>query len=79
MISKPTQNDLPIPRLTKREKQILQMVAEGKTSMIIADELFLSPLTVDTHRKNLLQKFQAKNSTELIHRAIQQNMIENGI
>lgn len=79
MISKPTQNDLPIPRLTKREKQILQMVAEVKTSMIIADELFLSPLTVDTHRKNLLQKFQAKNSTELIHRAIQQNMIENGI
>lgn len=75
IISKPSQHDHPIPRLTKREKQILQMVAEGKTSMMIADELFLSPLTVDTHRKNLLQKFQAKNSTELINIAVQQNMI----
>lgn len=76
IISRPSQNDMPIPRLTKREKQILQMVAQGKTSNVIAEELFLSPLTVDTHRKNLLQKFQAKNSTELINRAIQQRMIE---
>ncbi len=76
IISRPSQNDLPIPRLTKREKQILQMVAQGKTSNMIAEELFLSPLTVDTHRKNLLQKFQAKNSTELINRAVQQHMIE---
>ncbi|WP_278379781.1 response regulator [Chryseobacterium arthrosphaerae] len=76
IISSPPQNDLPIPRLTKREKQILQMVAQGKTSNMIAEELFLSPLTVDTHRKNLLQKFQAKNSTELINRAVQQHMIE---
>ncbi|MDW9383000.1 response regulator transcription factor [Chryseobacterium sp. JV558] len=76
IISRPSQHDLPIPRLTKREKQILQMVAQGKTSNIIAEELFLSPLTVDTHRKNLLQKFQAKNSTELINLAVQQQLIE---
>ncbi|CAI8901226.1 response regulator [Chryseobacterium sp. IT-36CA2] len=76
IISRPSQNDMPIPRLTKREKQILQMVAQGKTSNVIAEELFLSPLTVDTHRKNLLQKFQAKNSTELINRAVQQRMID---
>lgn len=76
IISRLSQNDLPVPRLTKREKQILQMVAQGKTSNMIAEELFLSPLTVDTHRKNLLQKFHAKNSTELISRAIQQRMIE---
>ncbi|WNI36510.1 response regulator transcription factor [Chryseobacterium sp. SG20098] len=76
IISLPSQTTLPIPRLTKREKQILQMVAQGKTSNVIAEELFLSPLTVDTHRKNLLQKFQAKNSTELINLAVQQRMIE---
>ncbi|AZA82687.1 DNA-binding response regulator [Chryseobacterium lactis] len=75
IINRPYQNDLPIPRLTKREKQILQMVAKGKTSNMIAEELFLSPLTIDTHRKNLLQKFQAKNSTELINIAIQHHMI----
>ncbi|MBB6329171.1 DNA-binding NarL/FixJ family response regulator [Chryseobacterium sediminis] len=76
IISSPSQHDLPMPRLTKREKQILQMVAQGKTSNVIAEELFLSPLTVDTHRKNLLQKFQAKNSTELINLAVQQQLIE---
>lgn len=76
IISLPSQTTLTIPRLTKREKQILQMVAQGKTSNVIAEELFLSPLTVDTHRKNLLQKFQAKNSTELINLAVQQRMIE---
>ncbi|ROI04084.1 DNA-binding response regulator [Chryseobacterium sp. G0240] len=76
IISRPSPTDLPVPRLTKREKQILQMVAQGKTSVLIAEELFLSPLTVDTHRKNLLQKFQAKNSTELINRAVQQHLIE---
>ncbi|WP_426477615.1 response regulator [Chryseobacterium sp. CBSDS_008] len=76
IISRPSQNDLPVPRLTKREKQILQLVARGKTSNMIAEELFLSPLTVDTHRKNLLQKFQAKNSTELINRAVQLCLIE---
>lgn len=76
IISKPSQSELSLPRLTKREKQILKLVAQGKTSSMIAEELFLSPLTVDTHRKNLLQKFQAKNSTELITIALQQNMIE---
>lgn len=76
MISKPSKNELlSIPRLTKREKQILKLLADGKTSVIIAEELCLSSLTVDTHRKNLLQKFQAKNSTELITLAIQQNLI----
>ncbi|WP_185269378.1 response regulator transcription factor [Chryseobacterium bernardetii] len=75
IISKPPQNDQPIPRLTKREKQILHLVAQGKTSNMIAEELFLSPLTVDTHRKNLLQKFHAKNSTELVNQAIEYNLI----
>ena len=76
IISRPSQNDIPIPRLNKREKQILHLVAQGKTSNMIAEELFLSPLTVDTHRKNLLQKFQAKNSTELVNQAIEYNLIE---
>lgn len=73
---KPSKNDLAgIPRLTKREKEILKLLTEGKTSGIIADELFLSPLTVDTHRKNILQKFQVKNVAELINVAVQNNLI----
>ncbi|GAB0157581.1 response regulator transcription factor [Chryseobacterium sp. Alg-005] len=62
--------------LTKREKQIIQLLAKGKTSNNIAQELFLSPLTVDTYRKNLLQKFQVKNTAELVSMAILKNIIE---
>ena len=76
IISKPSINELhEAPRLTKREKEILKLVTEGKTSVAIAEELFLSPLTVDTHRKNLMQKFAVKNVAELIKTAIQQNLI----
>jgi len=76
IISKPSPQELTTtPRLTKREKQILQFLAKGKTSNEIANELCLSSLTVDTHRKNLLNKFGAKNSAELVNMAIQQNMI----
>lgn len=76
IISKPSPQEFStLPRLTKREKQILQLLSQGKTSQRIAEELFLSPLTVDTHRKNLLQKFNAKNSAELVNRALKQNII----
>jgi DNA-binding NarL/FixJ family response regulator len=63
--------------ITKREKQILQLLAQGKTTAAIAAELFLSPLTVDTHRKNLLQKFDVKNTAELLMAAVQQKLLSN--
>ncbi len=76
IISRPDKNELQgIPRLTRREKEILTLIAAGKTSQIIAQELFLSPLTVDTHRKNLIQKFGVKNVAELIMAAAQQQML----
>jgi len=76
IISRPSAKELAgIPRLTKREKEIFKMVTEGKTSVMIANELFLSPLTIDTHRKNLMQKFGVNNTAELIKIAVQQNII----
>ena len=48
------------------EKQILNLIAAGKTSTMIAEELLISPLTIETHRRNLLQKFDVKNVAELI-------------
>jgi len=76
IISRPTRNELQgIARLTRRERQILKMIAEGRTTVNIADELFLSPLTVETHRKNLLQKFGVKNVAELIAAAHQQILL----
>ena len=63
-------HDLPkdnIPALTRREKEILQLLAEGLTSNEIATKLFLSNHTVDTHRKNMLQKFNVHNTTSLMN------------
>jgi len=55
-----------IPALTRREKEILHMLCEGNTSQDIADKLFLSYYTVDTHRKNMLQKFNVHNTQSLM-------------
>jgi len=76
IISRPARNEMrSAPQLTRREKQILSLLAEGNTSQTIAHELFLSPLTVDTHRRNLIQKFEVKNVAELITAAHQQKLL----
>jgi DNA-binding NarL/FixJ family response regulator len=54
------------PTLTGREKEILPLIAEGLTTIDIGTKLFISPLTIETHRRNLMQKFGAKNVAELI-------------
>lgn len=64
-----------LPRLTKREKQILQAIAKGSTSAEIAEQLFISVITVETHRRNLLQKFKAKNMIELVKIATENRLI----
>ncbi|SEA30749.1 DNA-binding response regulator, NarL/FixJ family, contains REC and HTH domains [Arachidicoccus rhizosphaerae] len=76
ILSQPSQKQLQgIPKLTKREMEILQFIAEGKTSGQIAAELYLSVLTVDTHRKNLMQKLEVKNAAELIRAAVQHQLL----
>lgn len=55
-----------VPALTRREKEILELLAEGLTSHDIANRLFLSAYTVDTHRKNMLQKFNVHNTQALL-------------
>lgn len=76
IISQPAKNQLRgTMRLTQREKEVIQLIAEGKTSNEIAKELYLSTLTIETHRKNLLQKFQVKNSVELIRELTKQQLL----
>lgn len=69
------ENNYDLPRLTKREQQILKAISEGCTSAEIAEELFISVITVETHRRNLLQKFKAKNMIELVKIAIENKLI----
>ncbi|MDO7876373.1 response regulator transcription factor [Hymenobacter sp. ASUV-10] len=57
------------PILTRREKEVLAFIADGLTSQEMADRLFLSPLTIETHRRNLLTKFDANNTATLIKAA----------
>lgn len=64
-----------IPSLTKRETEILKMIAAGNTTQVIANQLFISPFTVETHRRNLLQKFKVNNMAELVMQAIQNKLL----
>lgn len=58
-----------VEQLTRREKQVLKLIAEGFSSKIIAHQLHISIHTVETHRRHLLEKLNAKNSMELVKRA----------
>ena len=64
-----------LPALTKREKEILLLISEGMTNNQIAEKLFISTLTVDSHRKNLLTKLNVNNTASLIKLAVQNGLI----
>lgn len=68
-------NEGEIPVLTRREKEVLELIADGLTNNEIAAKLFISVTTVDTHRKNLLAKFDSRNIASLIKAAMQMQMI----
>ncbi|GAA0537654.1 response regulator [Chitinophaga japonensis] len=63
------------PHLTRREKEILPLIAEGYTNPEIAEKLFISATTVDSHRKNLLAKLNARNSAMLVKCAIDNKLL----
>jgi DNA-binding NarL/FixJ family response regulator len=64
-----------LPVITRREKEVLGLIADGLTNNQIAQQLFISVATVDTHRKNLLAKFEAKNIASLIKVAVKMGLI----
>lgn len=65
----------PLEALSSREREILQLVADGKTSREIAESLDISSKTVDTYRSRLMRKINVKNMTGLIKFAIQYGII----
>ncbi len=64
-----------IPKLTRREQEILKLITDEHTTQEIADKLFLSPKTVETHRQNLMLKLEAKNSIGLVKTALQKGLV----
>lgn len=63
------------PVITRREKEVLQLIAEGLTNVEIAEKLFISIPTVNTHRKSILEKFEVKNTATLIGKAIKLGVV----
>jgi len=68
-----TGNELPL--ITRREREVLLLVADGFTNAEIAEKLFISIPTVNTHRKSLLTKFNVNNTAGLIKIAAKHNLV----
>jgi len=61
--------------LTPREREVLQLAAEGRSNAEIAERLFISPRTAETHRANLMRKLGLHSQAELIHYAFQSGLV----
>jgi two-component system response regulator NreC len=64
--------------LTRREREILALVAKGLTNQQIADQLYISPRTVDTHRTNMMQKLDIHDVANLVRYAIEHGITPEG-
>jgi two-component system, NarL family, response regulator NreC len=65
----------PYETLTNREREVLQMVAEGRTSAEIAERLFISPRTAEGHRANVMRKLGLQNHSELVRYALKRGIL----
>jgi len=69
-------NESFIPTLTRREKEVLELIAQEMTTTEISQSLNISLNTVETHRRNLIQKFNVRNSVGLIREAMIKGLID---
>ncbi|MEM1219021.1 MAG: response regulator transcription factor [Bacteroidota bacterium] len=67
----------PFPQLSRREKQVLGLIVEEFTTGEIAEKLFISFGTVETHRRNLLIKLGARNTAGLVRAALEYDLLES--
>ncbi len=72
-----TSSDNPLKTLTSREKEVLQLAAEGANNKEIAEKLVLSEVTVKSHMNSIFKKLKVTNRTQAVLLAIQMNLIEN--
>ena len=74
-LGKPTQSSFFVPKLTSREKEILDLIIKEYTTEEIAGKIFISVKTVESHRSNLIQKLGVKNSAGLVRVAFEKGLI----
>ncbi|WP_020569661.1 response regulator [Neolewinella persica] len=67
----------PFPRLSRREKEVLGLIVDEHTTQEIADKLFISFGTVETHRRNILSKLGARNTAGLVRIALEYRLLED--
>lgn len=72
----PVDNDVPASRLTPRQREIVQLLAEGKSSKEVAVALNLSVKTAETHRANIMRRLNCHSVSELVRYAIRNNIID---
>ncbi len=76
LVAKPADDADPLQSLTQRERMVVQLAAEGHTNAEIAEKLFISPRTAETHRTNLLRKLGLQTQTDLVRFAIRKGLIQ---
>ena len=74
-LGKPNNSSFFIPSLTRREKEVLELIVKEYTSEEIAENLFVTIKTVEAHRSNLIQKLGVKNVAGLVRVAIEKGLI----
>lgn len=68
-------NTAPSQVLTRREKEVLKLIADGGTTQEIASQLFLSSHTVEKHRTSLISKLEVKNTAGLVRKAVEKGLV----
>jgi DNA-binding NarL/FixJ family response regulator len=76
LVSRPAEGTDPLATLSPREREVLQYAAEGLSNGEIAEKLFLSPRTTETHRTNLMRKLNLQSQTDLVRFAIRKGLIQ---
>lgn len=66
---------VPVDKLTKREKEVLALIGEGHTVPEIAEKLFRANTTIESHKRNLMEKLQLKNSYQLVRYAVENGYV----
>lgn len=70
------EEEAPATRLSPREREVVQLIAEGRSTKEVADRLGISPKTAETHRTNIMRKLNLHSVTELVRFAIRNRIVE---